>query len=121
MALNTCEMLSNGTKTAFSQKITTKCPAAAWGFAPRPPSVIRLSYSSLLQTFPNSDIFKPSPLSKIPVKCQKQATASDLPFYNIFVPQKVLPLKISENIIVCDSWFGSPPPNQKSWGRLCAD
>ena len=50
------------------------------------------------------------------VKCH-QATASDLPFYDIFAPQKVTFSKISDNVIECDLWFG-PHPNQKSWLRL---
>ena len=41
------------------------------------------------------------------VKCQ-QATASDLPFYDIFAPQKVSFLKISDDVIVCDLWFAPP-------------
>ena len=32
--------------------------------------------------------------------CQTQVMASDLPIYNIFVPQKVLS-KISDNVITC--------------------
>ena len=27
-------------------------------------------------------------------------------------------LEISDDVIACDLWFG-PPPNQKSWLRLC--
>ena len=50
------------------------------------------------------------------VKCQR-ATASDLPLYDIFAPQKVPFLKISDDVIACDLWFG-PPPNQTSWLRL---
>ena len=37
----------------------------------------------------------------------------------MFAPQKVPFLKISVDVIACDLWFG-PPPNQKSWLRLCA-
>ena len=47
----------------------------------------------------------PSPFSKILVKCQ-QATVSDFPFYDIFDPQKVPLLKISDNVIVYDLWLG---------------
>ena len=38
-----------------------------------------------------------------------QATASDLPFYDIFVSQKVPLSKISDDFIACDFWF-SPLP-----------
>ena len=47
--------------------------------------------------------------TKILVKCQR-ATASDLPFYDIFAPQKVPFLKISDDVIACHLWFGPPPP-----------
>ena len=35
--------------------------------------------------------------------------ASNLPFYDIFVPQKVPLSKISDDVIACDFWFGPPP------------
>ena len=54
--------------------------------ASRPPSVISLTYTSLLNTFPNLDI-SPS-VQQNPGYMPNQATASDLPFYDIFVPQK---------------------------------
>ena len=38
-------------------------------------------------------------------------------FCDIFALQKVPFLKISDDVIACDLWFG-PPPNQKSWLRL---
>ena len=38
---------------------------------------------------------------------------SDLPSYDIFVPQKVTLLTISDDTIACDLWFGSPPPQSK--------
>ena len=42
--------------------------------------------------------------------------ALDLPFYDIFAPQKVPLLKISDDVIACNLWFGSP--QSKSWLRL---
>ena len=45
--------------------------------------------------------YKALSLYKILVKCQ-QATVSDLPSYDIFVRQKVPPLKIFDNVIACD-------------------
>ena len=59
-------------------------------------------------------------LYQILAKCH-QATASDLPFYDIFAPQKITFSKISDDVIACDLWFGPPPPNQKSWLRLCPE
>ena len=42
MAVNTCKMRSNKIKIAFFSKNLKNRPAAG-GFAPRPPSVVRLS------------------------------------------------------------------------------
>ena len=53
-------------------------------------------------------MFSPSPFTKILAKCH-QATASDLPFYDIFAPQKITFSKISDDVIACDLWFGPPP------------
>ena len=53
-------------------------------------------------------VFAPSPFIKILVKCH-QAAASDLPFHDIFAPQKVPFSKISDDVIACDLWFGPPP------------
>ena len=35
--------------------------------------------------------------------------ASDLPFYDILARQKVHVLKISDDVIECDLWFGPSP------------
>ena len=90
---------------------------------PKPPSVIRLSYSSLLthvsqfRYFYFLILFKPYPSRKLLVKCRTRSTASDFPFYEIFVSQKVPSLKISDDVIASDLLFR--PLNQKSWLRLC--
>ena len=44
--------------------------------------------------------------------CQTQATASDLPIYNIFAPQKVPLSKTSDDVIAGSMWF-APPPQSK--------
>ena len=49
------------------------------------------------------------------VKCQ-QATASDLPFYDMFAHQRVSLLKISDDVIDC---VLGPSHNQRTWLRLC--
>ena len=133
MALSKCEMWFNGIKiAAFSKKLTKNCPTTE-GFAPRPPkplaaggsaprhsSVIRLRYTSFLNTSPKLDIctfqllLKALSLCKILIKCQP-ATISNLPSYDIFVPQTVSLLKVFDDVIACDLWFG--PPNQ---GRVKA-
>ena len=125
MALNTCEMRSNGTKIAFFSKNLQKSPSGwelcpqtpiasgGWGLRPQTPVCDTFEYTSLLNTSPNLDLhiltitFALS-ITKILVKSQR-ATASDLPFYDIFAPQKVPFLKISDDVIACDLWFGPPP------------
>ena len=74
----------------FFQK---NCPASD-GFAPISPFVIRLSYTSLLNTSPNWDI---SPLTLV-----NHTTATVHPFHDIFVPQKLS--KMSDDVIACDLW-----------------
>ena len=68
MALNTCEMWSNGIKIAFFSKNYKKLPngwglrpqtpkaSGGWGSAPKTPSVIHLSYTGFLNTSPKLDI-----------------------------------------------------------------
>ena len=56
MALNAREMWSNGIKKALFPNNYKKSPCG-WGLAPRPPSVRRLSYVSLLNTLPTLNIF----------------------------------------------------------------
>ena len=131
-------MLSNGSehlqiviqrhyKSFFFQKITKNCPTP-WGFvskrpkppaaggpAPRLPSVILLSYTSFLNMLTKLDtclctfqlLVEALSFCKIRDKCQ-QATISDLPSYDIFVPQKLSLLKIFDDVILCDLWFRSP-------------
>ena len=77
--------------TYFFQKFTKSCPAVR-GFAPTPPSVIRLSYTRLLTMSPKSHILtfkhllQTLSLQQNPSCVPNQATASDLPFYDIVVP-----------------------------------
>ena len=113
MALNTCEIRFNGIKIAvFSKKLTKNCPTAG-GFAPRPPSVLHLRYTTFFNTTLKVDIctfqllLKGLSLCKILLKCQ-QATISDLQSYDIFVPQTVPLLKNFDDVISCDLWFGPP-------------
>ena len=69
MALNMSEMWFNGIKIAFFFQKITKIRPEAWGFAPRPPklpaaggpaprplSVLRLSYFGCLKTSPRLPI-----------------------------------------------------------------
>ena len=67
-----------------------------------------LSYTTLLSTSPIYTFalflfgLSSLPIAKSWLRANTQATTSDLPIYNIFVPQKVLLLKISENVITCN-------------------
>ena len=63
----------------------------------------------------------PPPFSKSWLRaCQHQVKASDLSHYDIFAPTKNSSFEVSDDVIACDLWFGSPPPsNQKSWLCLC--
>ena len=53
--------------------------------------------------------FKPSPLNEFLVTCQHQATAFDLPFYDIFAPTKNSSFEVSDVVIACDLWLAPPP------------
>ena len=100
--------------------------SAVGGSAPRPPSVIRLINSMVyskrlpIQTFLLFNFwFKPSLFSKILVKWQTQATASDLPFYDIFHPHKVPFSKKFDDVIASDLCFAPSSPI-KTPGYICA-
>ena len=49
---------------------------------------------------------------------QHQATAFDLPFYNIFASTKNYSFKVCDDVIAVICGL-APPLNQKSWLRLC--
>ena len=46
--------------------------------------------------------------------CFSLLLALDLPFYDIFAPQKVPLLKISDDVITCNMWFAPPTPAIKN-------
>ena len=114
MALNTCEMRSNGIKIAFFSKKLQKT-AQRLGASPPDPQTpvcdIHLSYTSFLNTFPKLDIciFQLLVLAlflcKILVTCKQATTISDLSSYDIFVPQKLPLWKIFDDVMSCDLWF----------------
>ena len=124
MVLNTCEMWSNGIKIAFFFKKITKNRPATGGYVPRSPYVIRLNKLGYLHKSPNLDIFicnfwfKPSPFRKLSVKCQTRPRL--LIFHSTislskrkFLFRKFLMTSLH---VICGL---APPPNQKSWLRLC--
>ena len=114
---NSCFFQKTYKKSPNGWGLRHQTPKASgfWGLRPRPPSVLRLRYTTFLNTSPKLDIFafqlllKALSLCKILLKCQ-QAAISDIPFYDIFVPQKIPLLKIFDDVIACDLWFG--PPDQ---------
>ena len=79
--------------------------------------MLRLRYTTFINTSPKLDIcifqllLKALSICKILLKCQP-ATISDLPSYDIFVPQKIPLLKIFDDVIACDLGL---PTNQKFW------
>ena len=106
MALNTCEMYFNGIKMAvFSKKLSKNRPTAG-GFAPRPPSVLRLRYTTFLNTSPKlfalfNNYLKLSPFAKSCLNANKQR-------FQIFHPMISLSHKSSsfENFWWCHCvWF----------------
>ena len=123
MVLNTCEMWSNGIKIAFFSKKFQKNRSATRGFVPRSPSVIRLNKLVYLHISPTLHIFicnfwfKPSLFRKLSVWCQTR------PRLLIFHSTISLSHKNSsfENFwwLYCIWFLVCPPPNQKSWLRLC--
>ena len=130
MALNTCEMWSNGIKIVFFPKNYEKSPSG-WGLRPQIPIASRvtpvcdtfeLQYTSLLKHVSQFRHFRILTiglsllLERVPA-CQHQATGSDLPFYNIFATTKnPLPKFLMTSLhVICGL---IPPPNQKSWLRV---
>ena len=95
----------------------TPIAISGWGLCPQTTVSDTFEYSSLLNTSSKLDFYTFQQLvfalffTKILAKCH-QATASDLPFYDIFAPQKITFSKISDDVIACDLWFG-PPPQSK--------
>ena len=110
MALNTCELWSNSIKIASF--FFTKNWTAAGSLAPIPlpdPRLwwawVTLVYSAHFPIYTFAlFIFSlnPIPIAKSWLRANTQATTSDIPMYNIFVPQKVPLSKISEHVITCD-------------------
>ena len=56
MAVNTCEMLSNGIKIACFSKNLQISPSG-WGLCPQTPVCDTFEYTSFLNTSPKLDIF----------------------------------------------------------------
>ena len=94
----------------FFQKIPKNPP----GVRPQTPVCMRLIYTGLLNTSPNSDIFNfwfiPSSYTKVLVKYQQHRPRLLIFHCTISLPpQKVPLLKISDDVNACDLW-SSPLP-----------
>ena len=112
MALNTREMYFNGIKIAvFSKKLIKNRPTAG-GFAPKPPSVLRLRYTTFLNTSPKLDICTFQRLLKaLPLQNPAWMPIGNDFRYSIqwyLCPTKVPLLKIFDDVIACGLWFGLP-------------
>ena len=97
----------------FFQKLQKKKSPSGRGLRPQTPSVIRLSYTSLLTKSPNLDIlekffnfwFKFSSFNNILVTCQLRPQIVILHFIICLSNRKSLFLKISDDVIACDLQF----------------
>ena len=124
MALNTCEMWSNGIKIAvFSKKIQKNRPAAG-GFVSRPPSVTRLNYSttSLLKHVSQFrhlctlGICLSPLLERVPMPTPGHGFWSSILRYLCHTQKIPLSKFLMTSVhVIC----GLPPSNRKSWQRLC--
>ena len=57
MAVNTCEMRSNGIKIAFfSKSLQKSLPSGGWELHPQTPVCDTFEYTSLLNTSPKLDV-----------------------------------------------------------------
>ena len=112
MALNTCKMCSCGIKIAFFSKTLEKSPSVSQTLICDTfelQNTFLLKHISKIWTLLHFNYwFKPSPWNGFLALCQHQATASDLPFYNIFASTKNFSFEVSDDVIACDLWFGPP-------------
>ena len=89
---------------------------SGWGLCPQTPvnNTFELQYTSLhVSQFRRFRILAiglgPPPENEFLVTCQHQATAYDLPFYNIFALTKNSSFEVSDDVIACD--LGPPIKN----------
>ena len=124
-------MSFNGVKTAFFSKTTKNRPAAgasppdpySLGWLGAPPPDPRQLYVSFTVHFFTQRVsqfrhlyiltigLSLPPLNEFLVTCHHQATTSNLPFYDIFVPTKNFSFQVFDDLTACDLRFGPPSPN----------
>ena len=97
---------------------------SGWGLSPQKPVNNTFELQYIFLHVSHFRLFRiltfglgPPPENEFLVTYQHQATASDLPFYDIFAPTKNSSFEVSDDVNACD--LG--PPSQKSWLRLCAN
>ena len=124
MALNSCKIWSNGIKAAFFPKTLQKIVQRLGTSLPDPHS--RMGYIWVPKFTRRVPRFKHfcyltlilSPLSLAKSWFRAKTRPRRLIFHHtILLSTKAFLLKISDNVIACDWWFG-PSPYQKSWLRL---
>ena len=102
-------MWSNGIKIAFFQK---NRPAAG-GFATKPTSVIRLSYASLFNMTRKVKYLHFLTISSSFLPIARSWLSGNRPqlqiFHSVISSQKVPRLKIYDDAIASDLWFGPLP------------
>ena len=101
-------------KQLFLFKKNYKKSPSGWGLRPQTSvnNTFELQYTSLLNTSANFYILtiglSPPPLNGFLLTCQHQATAFDLPFYDIVASTKNSFFEISDDVIACNLRFGPP-------------
>ena len=133
MALNTCEMWSNGAKTAFFSKNYEKSsspdPHSLQRLGASPPDLrlwyVWITVHLLTQHVSQFTHFHISTIGSSPPSWTSSSlrgnTRPRLLIFHFTIslpPSKNSSFELSDDVIASDLWFG-PPPNQKSWLRLC--
>ena len=101
----------------------TPIAIGGWGLCPQTPVSDTFEYTSLLNTSSKLDFYT---FQQLVFALSLHQNSGKVPsgygfrssILRYLCPQKITFSKIFDDVIACDLWFG-PPPNQKSWLRLC--
>ena len=118
MALNTCEMWSNGNKIAFFSKKYEKLPSGC-GLCPQTLvcDTFELQYTCLLKHVSQFTHFRTlsiglSPLLEGVPSCESTPGHGFWSsFCDIFASTKNFSFEVSDDVIACDLWFEPPQSN----------
>ena len=136
MAPNSCEMRSNGIKIAFFSKNLQKLPSGwglcpqtpiaigGWGLCPQTPACDTFEYTSLLNTSSKLDFYTFQQLVfALSIYQNPGKVPSGYGFRSSILrylcPTKITVSKISDDVIACDLWFGSPPIKNPGYAYEC--